>query len=160
MDIDYMDQYRDFTYSKNNFAGLPEYVKDTKAKNNIRWTFIIDPAIESNNTGYSTFDEGYKQDVFIKWPKDVPFDQRHNPKGVPTDKDVAYGQVWPAGPAAFPDFLKERTQKWWVNELKKFHDLLEYDAIWIDMNEPSNFISGQCPISELNIDFGKRILLI
>jgi hypothetical protein len=26
--------------------------------------------------------------------------------------------------------------------VSEFHDLLEYDALWIDMNEPANFVTG------------------
>lgn len=31
-DIDYMDEYRDFTYNKANFTGLPEFVDDLHSK--------------------------------------------------------------------------------------------------------------------------------
>lgn len=31
-DIDYMDEYRDFTYNKAKFAGLPEFVDDLHSK--------------------------------------------------------------------------------------------------------------------------------
>lgn len=31
-DIDYMEEYRDFTYDKTKFAGLPEFVEDLHSK--------------------------------------------------------------------------------------------------------------------------------
>lgn len=31
-DIDYMDEYRDFTYNKAKFDGLPEFVDDLHSK--------------------------------------------------------------------------------------------------------------------------------
>ena len=44
------------------------------------------------------------------------------------------------------------TVDWWVTELEKFYDLVPYDGIWIDMNEPSNFQDGSfqgCPDNTL-----------
>lgn len=126
-----MDERRDFTYDQVNFKGLPDYIKETKAKDNIRWTLILDPAIEGDKPGYKAFDEGYKNDVFIKWPASVPAAQRTHPGNAPTDKGVMYGRVWPPGPAGFPDFFKNATKLWWVEMLKEFHQSLNYDAIWI-----------------------------
>lgn len=152
LDIDYMDERRDFTYDPVNFIGLPEYIKETKEKNNFRWTLILDPAIEGDKPGYRAFDEGYKKDVFIKWPESVPASQRTKPGNAPTEKGVLYGHVWPNGPAAFPDFFKNATKQWWVEMHKEFHKTLPFDAIWIDMNEPSNFAASnilQCPKNSL-----------
>ena len=33
-------------------------------------------------------------------------------------------------------------QDWWQTLIVEFHDLIEYDALWIDMNEPANFANG------------------
>ena len=126
-----MDGRRDFTYDQNNFKGLPEYIKETKSKNSMRWTIIIDPAIDGDKAGYSAFEEGYKKDVFIKWPESIPASQRSKPGNAPSDKGVMYGRVWPSGPAAFPDFLKNATNDWWIDQLKEFHSILNFDAIWI-----------------------------
>ena len=53
---------------------------------------------------------------------------------------------------AFPDFLKPITADWWKSQIHNFHDELEFDGLWIDMNEPSNFrASGSvngCPTSK------------
>lgn len=126
-----MEEHRDFTYDQVNFKGLPEYIKETKEKNGFHWTLILDPAIEGDKQGYHAFDEGYKRDVFIKWPESIPESQRSKPGGAPTDKGVMYGHVWPPGPGAFPDFFKNVTRQWWIDMLKEFHKTLEYDSIWI-----------------------------
>nr|XP_006826058.1 PREDICTED: sucrase-isomaltase, intestinal-like [Saccoglossus kowalevskii] len=49
--------------------------------------------------------------------------------------------VWP-GKTYYPDFTNPVTQTWWTNHCKDFHDDVPYDALWIDMNEPSNFVPG------------------
>jgi hypothetical protein len=33
-------------------------------------------------------------------------------------------------------------QDWWVDQILAFHDRLAWDGLWIDMNEPSNFVTG------------------
>jgi alpha-glucosidase len=133
IDIDYMDQYHDFSYDHNKFAKLPELISDTKRDHKLHWTLIIDPAIEANDKNNPVFPDGYKQDVFIKWPKNVSMTERHNPANVPTDRDVMYGKVWPHGPAAFPDFFKNVTHVWWKKWMNYLHkDLnVEFDALWI-----------------------------
>ncbi|KAM3846334.1 lysosomal alpha-glucosidase isoform 3-T3 [Vipera latastei] len=59
--------------------------------------------------------------------------------------------VWP-GPTAFPDFTNPETHQWWYDMVKDFHDKVPFDGMWIDMNEPSNFVDGSlegCPDNKL-----------
>ncbi|NXL87160.1 MGAL glucoamylase, partial [Alectura lathami] len=51
--------------------------------------------------------------------------------------------------AAFPDFFRAATQRWWRRELEELYQnprdaarSLRFDGIWIDMNEPSSFVHG------------------
>ncbi|CAG2101765.1 unnamed protein product, partial [Medioppia subpectinata] len=43
---------------------------------------------------------------------------RHNPDNIDVTHDDMYGRVWPPGPVAFPDFMKNATQNWWINNFK------------------------------------------
>jgi alpha-glucosidase (family GH31 glycosyl hydrolase) len=133
VDIDYMDQFHDFSYDHNKFAKLPELISDTKRDYKLHWTLPLDPAIEANEKNNPAFPDGYKQDVFIKWPKNVSIAERHNPANVPTDKDVMYGRSWPSGPVAFPDFFKNGTYVWWKKWVNYLHkDLnVKFDALWL-----------------------------
>jgi hypothetical protein len=47
------------------------------------------------------------------------------------DGTPVVGKVWPADPVYFPDYSKNATKQWWITLIKEFHDLLEYDGLWI-----------------------------
>jgi lysosomal alpha-glucosidase len=66
-DIDAMSDHLDFTYDKNRFNGLPDLVRSLQAGGQ-HYVNIIDPAISSSQPSgsYPAFDEGIKQNVFIK----------------------------------------------------------------------------------------------
>ncbi|XP_063674630.1 lysosomal alpha-glucosidase-like [Bolinopsis microptera] len=132
-DIDHMDQYEDFTLSKR-FAKLPEYVNKLH-KSGKKYVMILDPAIHARfGQGYEPADSGLLKDVFIK-----------NSTG-----ELLIGNVWP-GDTVFPDFLHPGTADWWSNQLTKFSKTVQYDGIWIDMNEPASFYDGSsvgCPWSD------------
>ena len=62
--------------------------------------------------------------------------------------------MWP-GVTAYPDFTNPKSIPYWSNEIDKFHKNVSFDGLWIDMNEPSNFVPGStsvppCPTSQLN----------
>ncbi|XP_060700892.1 lysosomal alpha-glucosidase-like [Hemiscyllium ocellatum] len=135
-DLDYMDQKKDFTYNLQYFADYPQMVKEFHKKG-LKYVMIVDPGISSTQTKgtYKPYDDGVKRGVFIK-----------NETGQPL-----IGKVWP-GPTAFPDFTNPDTHSWWYENIKEFHDKVSFDGMWIDMNEPSNFVSGAingCPNNNL-----------
>ena len=61
-------------------------------------------------------------------------------------------QVWP-GTVAFPDFTNPYTETYWEKVVPAFHANVSFDGLWIDMNEPSNFVPGSadgCPETGIN----------
>uniref|UniRef100_A0A4W6G9A5 Alpha glucosidase 2 n=1 Tax=Lates calcarifer TaxID=8187 RepID=A0A4W6G9A5_LATCA len=135
-DIDYMDQFMDFTYDSSKFATLPDMVKDLHAHDQ-RYVMILDPGISSTQPEgtYWPFDEGLRRQVFIK----------------DAEGRTLIGKVWP-GLTAYPDFSDAVTHEWWYDNLKRFHEKVPFDGLWIDMNEPSNFLDGStngCPSDSL-----------
>jgi len=44
---------------------------------------------------------------------------------------VNFFQVWPPGDSVFPDFTNPATAIWWTDECKAFHDIIEFDGLWI-----------------------------
>ena len=95
VDIDHMEEYRDFTLSSKNFpqADMTRFVDDLHAKGQ-KFVPIVDPGIMPY-AGYEAYEEGLKQGVFIK---DIT-------------GGFYLGQVWP-GPTNFPDFFHPSAQVW------------------------------------------------
>ncbi|XP_050693743.1 sucrase-isomaltase, intestinal-like [Eriocheir sinensis] len=134
IDSDYMERQRDFTYDPVKWGDLPELMEELH-NDNIKVTLIVDPALVIDFDNYEPASRGRDADVFVKWsdPSLVPADQE------PGCNDYMIGYVWPDTKTIFPDFFKPETQDWWVDEIKLFHETIEFDALWIDMNEPANF---------------------
>ncbi|XP_054724424.1 lysosomal alpha-glucosidase-like [Uloborus diversus] len=136
-DIDYMDAFKDFTYDKVNFKGLPEFVDDLHRKGR-HYVLMIDPGISNIEApdSYPPYDEGVEDDVFVKT----------------ADGKNLIGKVWTSGTLVYPDFSNPTTVSYWTRQFKNLHDIIKFDGVWIDMNEPSNFVDGSvdgCPKSSL-----------
>ena len=67
----------------------------------------------------------FRSDVFVK---------DHNGQPI-------VGVVWP-GNTAFPDFTSLNANLWWAKNLQDLQEKIHFDGVWIDMNEPSNFVHG------------------
>ncbi|MFS7959663.1 putative glycosidase [Helianthus anomalus] len=129
-DDDHMDGHKDFTLNPNAYPRpkLLDFLQRIHARG-MKYIVIIDPGI-GVNTSYGTYQRGLAKDVFIKY------------EGKPY-----LAQVWP-GAVNFPDFLNPATVAWWGDEVRRFHELVPVDGLWIDMNEASNFCSGLCTLPE------------
>lgn len=121
LDIDYMDNFKDFTVSEEAFPDFKEYVATLKEKG-IRLIPIIDAGVKCED-GYDVYDEGVKNNHFCK----------------DRNGDDFKAAVWP-GICCFPDYLKPESRKWFGD---KFLTLTEkgIEGFWIDMNEPALFFS-------------------
>ncbi|KAL1221870.1 Alpha-xylosidase 1 [Cardamine amara subsp. amara] len=129
-DDDHMDGHKDFTLNPVAYprAKLLAFL-DRIHKMGMKYIVINDPGI-GVNASYGVYQRAMAQDLFIKY-EGKPF----------------LAQVWP-GPVYFPDFLNPKTVAWWGDEIRRFHDLVPIDGLWIDMNEVSNFCSGLCTIPQ------------
>ncbi|CAG9860741.1 unnamed protein product [Phyllotreta striolata] len=134
-DLDYMDNNNDFTYDPVNYQHLPEFVEELHS-NGMHYVVLIDPGVSASETpgSYPPYDVGIKMDVFVKDHNGKPF----------------VGKVWNKKSTVWPDFTDPTTVDYWTEMLKSLHRQMEFDGAWIDMNEPSNFLSGSfdgCPDS-------------
>ncbi|KAL7639020.1 UNVERIFIED_CONTAM: hypothetical protein RMT77_010554 [Armadillidium vulgare] len=134
-DIDYMKDRNDFTINEENFKDLPSFVHELHSKG-MHYVIMTDPGISGSEEpgGYLPYDLGVKEDVFVKNSTDQIF----------------IGKVWNNKSTVFPDFFKPNSVIYWSSLIRKFHERLAFDGLWIDMNEPSNFYNGQkdgCPVN-------------
>ena len=51
------------------------------------------------------------------------------------------GKVWP-GKTVFPDFFNPKISEFWNKGLGDYYNLVKYDGIWLDMNEPANLLEN------------------
>ena len=40
-------------------------------------------------------------------------------------------KCWPPGKVAYPDYMKKKTQDWWIESIERHHTTLEFDGLWI-----------------------------
>jgi len=69
-DIDYMDNYNDFSYDPVAFKGLPEFIKDLHDNHGMKYIPIIDAAVALNDSN-AAYKEGQAAGAFIKATKEL-----------------------------------------------------------------------------------------
>ncbi len=119
LDIDHMENYKVFTWNKENFP-KPAEMFEILHKMGIKVSAIIDPGVKVEKD-YHVFESG--REYFLK----------------KNDGEDFEGAVWP-GRVRFPDYTSAETRKWWaekVCEWKKYG----FDGFWNDMNEIAVFIT-------------------
>ena len=119
MDIDYMDQFKIFTFDKVKIPD-PKGVNDYLHNKGFKSVWMIDPGVKAES-GYSVYDSGSKGNHWVQDKEGKEFN----------------GKVWP-GKCAFPDFTRPETSQWWGG-LYKDYMATGVDGVWNDMNEPSVF---------------------
>jgi alpha-glucosidase len=129
LDIDYMQDYKDFTVNPERFPNFEEFV-DRLKKEHIRLVPIIDAGVKIED-GYDVYEEGVENGYFCKRDDDTDF----------------VAAVWP-GWTHFPDFLNKDAREWFGYQYKKLIDM-GIEGFWNDMNEPAIFYSEE-GIDEVN----------
>ena len=131
IDIDAMDKYQIFTLDKKNFGDLPNVIKNNIHANYAKFVPIIDLGI-----AYDPYDKneyakiGDENNLFIK-------------SGY--TKENLLAKVWPKK-TVFPDFFNPKINKIWDFGLDQYYEIVDYDGIWLDMNEPAHLLKkGECP---------------
>jgi len=123
MDIDYMEDFKDFTINENVFPDFTEFVKSMKSRD-IRLIPIIDAGVKIEK-GYDIYEEGIANNYFCKKEDGSDF----------------IAAVWP-GNTHLPDFLNENARIWFGD---KYRFLIEQgiEGFWNDMNEPAIFYTPE-----------------
>lgn len=123
LDIDYMQQYKNFTVDQKSFPNFEKLVKDL-LEENIKLVPIIDAAVRIEKD-YELYEEGAANNYFCK-------DEYGN--------DFEAG-CWP-GKVCFPDFLNEKSRNWFSSKYKFLIDK-GINGFWNDMNEPAIFYTPE-----------------
>ncbi|KAL8831868.1 MAG: hypothetical protein Q9191_000620 [Dirinaria sp. TL-2023a] len=140
-DIDYMDEYRDFTNGPLNFpvpAGR-DFLNKLHAAGQ-HYVPIVDsniyaPDPTNSSDSYDVYTRGAELGAFIR----------------NSDGTFYYGDQWP-GFSVWPDFLGPTAQDFWTFELANWHHDIPFDGIWIDLSEASSYCVGSCGTGQLNIN--------
>ena len=119
LDIDYMVDFKNFTWKPDAFPDLKRFSAEMK-EDHLRLVPIIDAGIKVEE-GYEPYDSGRAGDCFCKKEDGSDF----------------VAAVWP-GRCVFPDFLREDVRRWFGG---LYRPLLEagIEGFWNDMNEPALF---------------------
>lgn len=123
MDIDYMEDFKDFTLNPDEFADFPDFVKEMREQN-IHLVPIIDAGVKIEE-GYDVYEEGIEKGYFCKR----------------ADGSEFVAAVWP-GETHFPDFLNPDVRRWFGDKYKILLDM-GIDGFWNDMNEPAIFYTPE-----------------
>ena len=123
MDIDYMQDFKDFTLHEENFKDFPEFVNEMKEQE-IRLIPIIDAGVKVEK-GYSVYEEGVENNYFCKREDGSDF----------------VAAVWP-GDTHFPDVLNPDAREWFGDKYRYLIDQ-GIEGFWNDMNEPAIFYSSE-----------------
>jgi alpha-glucosidase len=119
LDIQHMRGYRTFTFDPDRFAD-PKALVDALAAKGFATQIIVDPGVKIDDA-WDLYTAGKQGGHFLPYA----------------------GEVWP-GAAVFPDFSAPKTQAWWSTLVAQASSL-GLRGMWIDMNEPSSFITGTVP---------------
>lgn len=121
-DIDILDHFRIFSLNKTTFADLPALV-DTMHTEHFHFIPIVDLGfkIDENDEYYKL---GHEKNAFLISNY---------------TKQELIAIVWP-GEAVFPDFFNPEMPPIWDKAMRDYQDIIKYDGIWIDMNEPAQLL--------------------
>jgi len=125
LDIQHMRGFRTFTFDPTRFAD-PIDLTSKLAALGFHTHAIVDPGLKVDD-GWDVYKAGFDGGFYLSDASGIPFK----------------GEVWP-GAAVFPDFSAKKTRDWWAGLSLGMADK-GLSGLWIDMNEPSNFVGGTVP---------------
>ena len=134
MDIDYMQDFKIFTFDSIHFPN-PKETNDYLHQKDFKSVWMIDPGIKAEK-GFFVYDSGEKINAWVMTRNDSVF----------------LGKVWP-GDCVFPDFTQTKVSNWWGGLYKNFMST-GIDGVWNDMNEPAVFETPDWTMPDSNKHLG------
>lgn len=120
LDIDYMDEYRCFTWNEDYFPDPKGLVDELQAEG-FHTIVMIDPGLKVDEN-YTVYQEGMKNDYFCRR----------------TTGELMVGPVWPPA-CVFPDYTNVAVRDWWGQLYDELYVEQGISGFWNDMNEPAMF---------------------
>ena len=120
LDIDYMDDYRCFTWNRQYFPD-PARMTAKLREQGFHVVTMIDPGLKVDDN-YWVYQEGLKHDAFCK---------RSN-------GELMIGPVWPSD-CVWPDYTDPKVRDWWGGLYRELYAVQGISGFWNDMNEPAVF---------------------
>lgn len=120
LDIDYMNEFRCFTWNDEAFPNPVQLVKDLQ-KDGFQTVVMIDPGIKVDKD-YWVNQQGIEENHFCKRE----------------DGRLMKGPVWPSE-CHFPDYTNPTVRKWWGGLYEELVNEVGVNGFWNDMNEPALF---------------------
>lgn len=131
LDIHYMKKFKIFTWDNIDFPNPSGLIRHLEEKG-FKVVVIFDPGIKIEN-GYSAYESGVENDVFVKYP----------------DGENYEAEVWP-GWCHFPDFTSTKAREWWQQQMQ-YYTNIGIEGFWNDMNEIATW--GQSLPELIEFDF-------
>jgi len=155
LDIDYMQGYRIFTWNRPGYPDPTAFTGKLR-KQGVKVVVIVDPGVKyqppepgvadaavnpeltAQDKSYYVFNQGMAKNYFLKRQ----------------DGKLWIGAVWP-GRAVYADFTLDAAARWWGDLHRAYLDH-GVAGIWIDMNEPSDFLdqTGKTQMDVVTYDGG------
>ena len=126
LDIDALENFEMFTIN-SKFKPIIPYIENTIHKDGTKFIPIVDIGFSYENKNNPYIKYGDELDIFIK--------SNYTKKNL-------IAKVWP-GKTVFPDFFHPNISEFWNKGLKDYYNLIKYDGIWLDMNEPANLMEDK-----------------
>ncbi|MBB4077839.1 alpha-glucosidase [Lewinella aquimaris] len=120
LDIDYMDEYRCFTWNKDYFPNPKEMIAALR-QDGFHTVVMIDPGIRVDDD-YFVYQQGVERDAFCRR----------------STGEQMVGPVWPAE-CVWPDYTNPRVRDWWGTLYRELYVEQGVSGFWNDMNEPAMF---------------------
>lgn len=120
LDIDYMDDYRTFTWDDDLFPDPQTMIKDL-SEQGFETIVMLNPGVKVDND-YFVFQQGLEKNYFCTRP----------------DGEIVIAPVWPSK-CTFPDFTNPDVRDWWGSLYEDLMAQKKISGIWNDMNEPAVF---------------------
>ncbi len=136
MDIDYMDQFKVFSFNKEYFPD-PKKLNADLDKLGFSNIWMINPGVK-DEPGFWVNDQGDAKKVWV----------------TSASGETYRGEVWP-GWCNFPDYTRPDVRDWWRGLYKDFM-AQGVDGVWNDMNEPAVFNVKSKTMPEDNVHLGGK----